>query len=446
MFHALISWYTHIDPVNIWIYLPQFILPVGLIANYYFAKRLFVNHRSPIVYLFIYFFYYAVYNIEPPAEGYAWFHSEHSACNNFLAIGIFMPVILNAVFDYCRYEDNRMLFFLPLLFFADGFIHLYVQTKTYFVLYSICMFSFFIRPDFIDYRKIIKATLLSSIGLIFFVYVFLLVSGKIVNPAYLNVNGGLPMVHFDKWLLVDYHHAIFRNGMLLTSFMIFFVSIFYIRSRLSGFFIFSIFFSVCFILFNPLILYLGGKFHPSYERITRLYNVIPFCLSVTFPFELFFSGKNRIINYILVLVSITAVMYTSKDVKKRLDNIVFTKQYSLTQLHNNDAFYKNVRSKVPHGSTVMMDLSLTTWWTTYFSHYIIAHAFDMHVPPNFYQGDRKEDVKMFYNDPLSPKSMEILKKYGVEYVIFTSEGVKDRVSHLKSVFVSSRFSIYKVDK
>jgi hypothetical protein len=138
-----------------------------------------------------------------------------------------------------------------------------------------------------------------------------------------------------------------------------------------------------------------------------------------------------------------------KDFPKRLSKIVYTKQYSLNQLDANGKFYDMVRSNIPKGSVVMVNLPMTTWWTTYFPHYIVAHAFDFVLPPNIDPVPRKEDVKYFYSNPVGAKSINILEKYGVEYVVFNSDKLnlesEDYGKIFKPLYVSPRFSIYKLE-
>jgi len=188
------------DPVTIWIYLPQFILPVGLIANFCLARRLFKNDAAALVYLGIFFLYYCLFNARPPGDGYAWLHSEFSACYNFLAMGVFLPCIFLVVLQYMSSDNKKLLYLLPLLFLGQGSAHLYVQSKTYFMLYTLTLWSVALKPEFIDYRKLRTAAAYASIGLIYFFCLSLMLLRPNINPYYksFSVGGGYPVTFFGK--------------------------------------------------------------------------------------------------------------------------------------------------------------------------------------------------------------------------------------------------------
>lgn len=111
--------------------------------------------------------------------------------------------------------------------------------------------------------------------------------------------------------------------------------------------------------------------------------------------------------------------------------------------------YEAVNSVIPAGSVVMINLPLTTWWVTYFPHYIVAHVFDFVLTPNIDETRKKNDVQYFYANPLGEASLEILKKYSVSYVFMLAQETAgkgiEKASYLKPVLVNNMFSIYKVE-
>jgi hypothetical protein len=451
-FLALVSYMTRIDPISVWIYLPQFILPVGLLANFAFARKLFKNDRYALLYIFVYFFYYCVYNSGAPAEGQAWVHSEISACNNYISLGIFLPVIMMTALKYSENADKRLLFLMPALFLADGFIHLYVQSKTYYMLFSLLFISLMIKPEFLDRRRLLNISLWGSLGLIIFFYSYYLVSPNI-NPAYLTFNGtggGLNVIfNAGRPLYADLSNTILKDPLTMGATAFFFLTIFFVKNDLPALYIFSVFFAVFFVLFNPIMLGIGYKIHPTLERVTRLYTIIPFCMALVFP--LYLADRHKQLSKFKPIFWITVIailIFLAKDAPKRLGEIVYTKSFSLEQLDQRKGFDQAIRSSIPSGSTVMLNLPFTTWWTTYYSHFIVAHAFNFVLPPNIDQSQRQADVKYYYQNPLDAKSAEILKKYGVDYVFFLNREIAGKnlngAAYLKLVGQNQMFTIYRV--
>jgi hypothetical protein len=451
-FLALVSYITRIDPISVWVYLPQFILPVGLLANFAFARKLFKNDKYALLYVFVYFFYYCVYNAGGPAEGQAWFHSEISACNNYISLGIFLPVIMMTALKYAENADKKLLFLMPALFLADGFIHLYVQSKTYYMLFSLLFVSLIIKPGFLERRRLFKICLWGSVGLIVFAYSYYVVSPTL-NPAYLTFNGtggGLNVIfNAGRPLYTDLSNSILRDPLTVGGTLLFFLTVFFIKSDLPALYIFSVFFTVFFVLFNPIMLGIGYKIHPALERVTRLYTIVPFCMALVFP--LYIAGKYKQLSRFkpaFWIAIIAVLVLLAKDAPKRLGGIVYTKAYSLELLDQRKGFDQAIRSSIPSGSTVMVNLPFTTWWTTYYSHFIVAHAFSFVLPPNIDQTQRQEDVKHYYQDPLNAGSADILKKYGVDYVFFLNREITGRnmntAAYLKLVTQNQMFAIYKV--
>ena len=187
---------------------------------------------------------------------------------------------------------------------------------------------------------------------------------------------------------------------------------------------FAVVFTVFFVLFNPLMLRIGYIIHPPMERITRLYNIVPFCMALVFP--LYMAERSPKLAkfrgvFILILAAVFVLML--KEVPKRLGEIEFNKQKSLESLSQNAMFYNTVRDTIPAGSVDMLNLPLTTWWTTYFPHYIVAHYFAFIFPPNIDETDRLSDVKQYYSDPYDSRAEEILRRYGVNYVFFLNREI-----------------------
>lgn len=413
-----------------------------------------------MIFLCLYFVHRLLYNHQPPAEGYAWFHSEGSACNNFLGIGIFLPLVMIIILQYQQTGTKMLLFLLSLFFVTEGSVHLYSQFKTYFVVGSVFVWALLIRPDFIDRKKLFNSVLWSfSLGFILFLYLFFVLSPTI-NPAYKVCNGtggGCQILFFaNKWPLVAPLPTIFLNPVMIAGLIGFLVSIFLVKKDISAFYIFSIYFTTCFILFNPVVLYIGGIANPAYERITRIYNILPVELAAVFPFMYAFDKtrmktvlSSAFARILLVCGGIYLLVFFVQQIPPRLEKIQFTKAYSLEQIKKNEQLYSLIREKIPSGSTVMVNLPLTTWWTTYFSHYIVAHTFDFILPPNIDQRPRQDDVKFFYASELSDKSIEILKKYNVNYIfILQNEFANKKFEKYKvfePVFTADQFRIYKVN-
>lgn len=458
-FMAVISWISKLDPVLIWIYSPQFILPVGLIGFFCLAKRLFNSEKWALLFLVFYFLYRLVYNnYGSPADGYAWFHSENSACNNYIAIGVFFCCIMITILEYLNSGKKKLLFLLSLLFLTQGTIHLYSQFKTYFVLGCLFLWSLILKQEYFDYKKMSKIFIYSLFpGFLFFIYVFLLISPT-VNPSYKIPNGtqgGLPLLFFGKWPLVDPSKSIFADPFFIWGTICFFVTAFFVRNDISAFYIFSIFFTVIFLIYNPLVLYIAAKFNPCYERITRIFNIIPFEFAVTFPFVFTFDKtkeksflQSNLSRIVLICFCIFFCIFLIKTAPQKLKKIVYKKEFSLSQLDKNKQLYELVREKIPPGSTVLVNIGLTTWWTTYFPHYIVAHTFDFVLPPNIDQTDRVNEVKYFYQNELGEKSIEILKKYKVDYIFILPEELKNKdfkkYNYFETVYSSPYFYIYKV--
>jgi hypothetical protein len=452
LFLALVSWISNLDPVHIWIYLPQFVFPVGLLANYYFARNLFKNNRYALLYVLVYFVYFAVYNVNGAADGHAWFNSELSACNNFLSLGIFLPVIMSLAFKYSENENKKLLIFLPLLFMSDGLIHLYIESKTYYMLYSVLFMCLLVKPEFLDWRKLLKITAFSSAGLILFFYFYMLLSPNI-NPDYhrFNGSGGSLNVIFKNGLPVytDLAATITKDPLTLAGTACFLMTLFFVKSDLPAMYIFSVTLMVFFVLFNPLVLQLGFKIHPPMERITRLYTLIPFCMALIFP--LYISGKHKrfsALKPVFILIIAAVLLMLLKDSPKRLGAITFTKQQSLQSLESNAMFYKVIRDAIPAGSVVMLNTPLTTWWTTYFPHYIVDHAFPFIFPPNIDETERVKDVNKYFADPLDKGAEGTLREYKVNYVFFLNSDIKGRnmasAKYLDLVLTNQMFTIYRV--
>ena len=65
-YNVLLAMFTmlgNIDPAKFWIYIPQFILPIGLIAHFCFARRFFNSSKVGLIFLVIYFLYHGLYNV-----------------------------------------------------------------------------------------------------------------------------------------------------------------------------------------------------------------------------------------------------------------------------------------------------------------------------------------------------------------------------------------------
>lgn len=451
VFFASIAWVTKIEPVKIWIYFPQFILPVGLIANFYFAGRVFKSDRYALLYLLFYTLYYVIYNQNPPGDGYAWSQSEVSACNNFLGIGIFLPVISSLVIECVEKVNLRFLIFLALALTAQATIHLYSQIQTYFLAFSFIIFILLVRPRFASVPAAKKIIYFLALGLIpFFVFYFMLM--PTINPIYKVVGGtgGTRVLFFGKiWPLVDPLVSNLRDPFTISATVLVLLTLWFVKSDLAAIYTFSIFFFYYFIHFNPAVLYIGGKVHPGYERITRIFDVIPFALPLVFPF--YIADKNKLMRSLrpvfIIAVSGTMLML-AKDIPARLKKIVYTKEFSLEQLDKSGNFYGAIRKVIPIGSTVMVNTPLTTWWTTYFSHYIVAHAFDFVLPPNIDQTKRKEDVGYFYKNPIDERSLAILNNYKVEYVFFLDSDLVnknvEKFPEFELAYHSNGFAIYKL--
>lgn len=452
LFLALVSWISKLDPVMVWIYLPQFVFPMGLLANYYFAKKVFNSSRYALLYLLVYFVYFAVYNVNGAAEGHAWFHSELSACNNFLSLGIFLPVLMTLAFRYSENENKKLLVFMPLLFMADGLIHLYIESKTYYMLYSVLFMCMLVKPEYLDWKKLLKVSAVSSAGLVIFFYFYALMSPNI-NPDYhrFNGSGGSLNVIFQNGrpIYTDLAATITKDALTLAGTACFLLTIFFLRENLAALYIFSVTFMVYFVLYNPLLLQIGYKIHPPMERITRLYTIVPYCMALIFP--LYMAGRSPGLKkfrplFILVIAAVLALLL--KDSPKRHEAIVFNKQKSLESLETNAGFYSAVRGAIPAGSVVMMNTALTTWWTTYFPHYIVDHAFKFIFPPNIDETERIKDADAYMADPLAKGTEATLRKYRVNYVFFLAQDLKgrdmSRAKYLAPVMSNQMFSIYKV--
>jgi hypothetical protein len=202
-------------------------------------------------------------------------------------------------------------------------------------------------------------------------------------------------------------------------------------------------------------MFLAGKFDPSFERITRIFNIIPFDLAITVPLVFAFDKrlghtffKSGVVRVLLVVFCIFLAGWFIKEAPGRLTKIQYTKTYSLSQLDKNAQLYGLIREKIPAGSTVMMNAGMTTWWTTYFPHYIVAHAFEFVLPPNMDQRERASDVKSFFESSLTDKSIDILKKYKVNYVFILPNELQNKDFKKYKVFepveTNPSFSIYKV--
>ncbi|MBN1622346.1 MAG: hypothetical protein JW871_07125 [Endomicrobiales bacterium] len=450
VFLAMISYLSKNDPVKIWIYLPQFILPIGLIANFCFARRLFNSNKLGIIYFLIFFSYNCLFNIRAPAYGAAWFHSEFSACHNFTAMGVFMPIILIIIMQYLKSDNKKLLILLPSVFLAQGSVHLYVQSKTYFILFTLFFWALLIKPYFLDYKKLFKVVLFSSFGLILFFYGFLVLTPNI-NPAYSVYNGpggGYPVNFYGKWPLTDMKVTIFQDPFVIIGTIIFLFTLPFVKASLASFFVFTLFFTVYFVLYNPFMMRFGGMINPMFERITRLHNIVPFCIAMVIPFEYIYRKrfkKNGMIAVLLLIGVLFVLLLQIKSVPERLKKIVYTKEYSLKQLEGNKGFHDIVKQTIPDGSIVLVDLPYTTWWTTYFPHYIVAHTFPFVFPPNIDPTQRHDDVEYFYKSPFNEKSREIVSKYNVDYVVFFNKDMEKVPSYLKPAYTSAQLKIFKVD-
>lgn len=462
VFQAAVSKITTIDPVKIWIYLPQFIVPMGVMANFILARRLSGSGAFAALYTVFYFIYFLLYNPFPPADGQAWFLSEQAACNNHLAEGIFLPVIITVFLIYLQpkaveLKNTKLLLLLPLLLLAEGMIHMYVQGQTYFVLFTFAFWALLIKPLSFDYKAAVKPVLYTSLGLLFFFYVYIALSPNI-NPSYMRLNGtggSLSVQFFGQWPITDYKTVLLNNPVVWGATIMLLFSLFFVRTDLTSLYIFSIFISVYFILYNPFMMRLGAAVHPPLERVTRMFYVIPLCLGVVYPlwtvFKKEYSGDVwvRRMKYPVIALIALITLLLLKDVPSRLKQIEFTKEYSLTSLERNAQLYKFIGDAIPAGSVVMVNLPFTTWWTTYLPHYIVAHVFDFVISPSYDQTLRKDDVKYFYESPLGPRSAEILKKHGVDYVFFLSSEMQNKAlenaGYLAPKASNQMFSIYKVN-
>ncbi|MFH1369298.1 MAG: hypothetical protein ABII64_09250 [Elusimicrobiota bacterium] len=462
IFLSMAARLTGADPVRMWIYLPQLIVPLALIANFCFVRRLFGSVNIALAYSLLYSVYFFFYNPTPPADGYAWYLSELAACNNHIAEQIFIPVILMVLFYYIRKDSNeqggnRTLIFLPLMLLAQGTVHMYVQGQTHFIIYSLLFWALITRPGFIDNGKLLKSALVSSAALVFVAYLFALMNPNI-NPAYkiLNGTGGsLPIEILGKWQIVDFKRVVLEDPMILAGTVMAVFALFYAKYDMPAFYIFALFINVSFIIYNPYIMKIASYVHPPLERVTRLNVIVPFLAASLYPLSLFYGRESsarafspRIKTAIVVFLVLTVVLLV-KESPKRLSQVVYTKQYSLEQLDRNESFYGAIRNAVPPESVVMVNLPLTTWWTTYFPHYIVAHYFDFVLPPNVNQTKRKEDVNRFYSSALDGKSEQILRTYGVDYVFFLAAEAKGKniegSGYLMPVLSNNMFIICKTE-
>jgi hypothetical protein len=361
-----------------------------------------------------------------------------------------MPAILLVALIYIKEGNNRLLAFLPLLFLAQGLVHLYVQSKTYFVLFSFLFAAILVRPDYLDLKRSIKVVLFSSIGLSIFFAGALTLIGKNVNP-YFKVfqGGGMPLTFIGKWPIVTPLLSIARDPMTILGTLFVFLAIPFLKRDKASLFIFSVFFCICAILFDPVVLLLGGKLFPAYERITRLYNVLPFSLAFVFPLYILDREKRYDkYKFIFITAIVIAAGFMIKDIGPKHSKIVYTKAGSLSELERSDRFYSIIRANIPVGSVALVNLPLTTWWTTYFSHYIVAHAFDFVLPPNIDQTQRKQDVEYFYKNPLDQRSLDIVRTYKVEYVFFSDNELANKniqnFPEFQPLYHANGFAIFKI--
>ena len=131
----------------------------------------------------------------------------------------------------------------------------------------------------------------------------------------------------------------------------------------------------------------------------------------------------------------------------KLRAIDYTKEYSLNYIDQNARAFDMISAAIPAGSIVMIPLSMTTWWTTYFPHYIIGHVFDFVLPPNIDQTGRKDDIKEYYADPTRFGAADILVKWKVDYVVFNTSELKSPIENdfLSLVTRNPFIHIYKVN-
>ena len=457
LFYAMVSRIAHADPVTIWINMVPFVVPFGILAVFSFFRRLSGRHEVALLGAGVFFLNQALLNYLPSgmSTDSFWYWSEIAACPNFLARDIFIPVIL--CMGICCLSDpkgkERYLYMISALSFTLCLIHMYFFLLLLYMLFCLALFSIIVRHDFWQTRDLAKVSLSILLPGILFVFYMFAVLFPTVNPGYLSpftIDAYHPVIFLKNNLpLIDPVRGLLFSPVNKIAFLLLPFVLALLKKDRTAFFCSSIVVTTVLIYFNPPLLALVRKFHPSLDRIYRIVEIVPYPLITGFIVyrACCFLGKSRL----LKILGIVVVLLLSVPVKHRLSGVVHTRIRSIESMEQNGMFFGLVRHLIPPGSVVLIDMPKSTFWTTYFSHYIVAHAFNCVLPPNVDQTGRVEDVNYFFGNPLTSRSMEILEKYGVDYLFIDKNYAKNKdftkeENTFRNVFESGMFDIYKVIK
>lgn len=479
---ALLSNFSRVDPVQLWISLPIILTLVIILSFYAFVKTLFGNKNIALICSFLFMLYYGA------NQGMWIFRTStyNAGVTNFMLF----PIALTFIFKYLRKDKIRYLFLSSLLGFTISTIHPYGFMTFLLSLASFYFFHLlFKRGTDGGIRLRILYVLLLTILLSASYIILRLPTLKVVNPYYLQSSYSHKPFYVEmitqnlyymnpKILCAPQYYirqpfiprAIYLFAFILTPLLLI-----HITKSNKNIFLFSNMIIPPLIMFNPILVPILSKFG-GFATVDRMNQLLPFLLVIGFYLygmlfgiekfllqKAFKIGQKNLKFYfsptLCIIVLFITLFYPSLNTEFRnlfKENIRFPKH--LEEVSNRYiSASQYIHDNITESSVFLIgaDYRFSLFLCAYTKHYVVATHPGNASPAttDIDQSRREETVKDVLDSSVNfEDTMQLLQTYNVEYVVLDSSQIQPKVlSKLESypeifnlIFKKNGISIFKV--
>lgn len=446
---AFVSWLAKLDSVIVWTFLPAILTPVILLSFYLFAKVLFKSEMAALISLILFIFYYGI------SERMYIFRT--SPYNMIVTNFIILPVALTLVFKYLN--DNRIKYLIIVCFlsFVISTIHLFGFLLFLLSLFSYYLFHLIFRKNTSERINILKIILVSLI----FIYPYLILrlpTIKIINSYYLQ-DSFPEMPHLVVWLnealcyinpnflaAPHYHtsYPFYPRMFYIVSFYLPPFLLIYAKKNNCALFLLSNILIVPFISLNPVLVPLLAKVI-TFTLVVNLSQLMPFLLVLGFiSYQilnylnnfLFFKKNSFYFLIFILILGLFNPLTIEKFITICRERTSGFRSYYKNPNSSLDAI-EFIRKNIHKTSVFLCDEQFSLFISAFTKHYVMVthpgHASAATVD----QLEREEGAKKVLHQDNIHKTVSILKKYDVKYVVLNLDsGQVNPMSKVLSKFIS----------
>jgi hypothetical protein len=438
---AFLVFLTNLDTTFFWVNLLLVMVLIKISVFYLLSKALFQKAYWAQISTIIFLLIGSLLGIEIPAGLLPSFlntwHMDTSAYPSAVARDILLVFLLAYIFNFVatRKISRKELFFLSIIICLT---HYYYVFHIVLILGSLFLLCLCIKNEETKfYVHMATRNFWIFMPSLSYAVVFMILFGvPAVNPSYttpaaagppydkvVQYIGRTALPYIDPWngLLRNPFHAV-----LLLSLIPFILLTKRKTARIWELYLIAVTVIICFIFFNPPLLYLIQKLNPGMDRVFRLVEVLPVILIFAGFLYKLVEERNYIPKWLHDALLYLAIFLLLPTIILWHQKIIFNATIWNEQAAKVVPWKKTVETVIPPGSRVVISPDTIWVWTTMFPHYLYIHPYTACVPANYDPAFRITTWRNFFGSPITHEAFNEFIKSGMEYIIMSQKTYNEK--------------------